>query len=177
MRVVTATIASIALAGIVAVLIAATGNSANPPPPVRHSPNGIRLADGVDPKHAACDLDAINVGSAALRLPEAAVIDHHPFAAGAIIGYIRLRYSPRCRAAWARLDPLAEVAKPGVGKVYIDAARHIDWYGTAFRSNLVQQVYGNIVLTDPGCVEAKASITLVNGPIARATTRCVSPSH
>ena len=176
MRVVSATIASVALAGVVAVLIAATGNSPNPPPPVRHSPNGTRLADGVDPKQAACDLDAINLGSAALRLPEAAVVDHHRIAAGTVIGYVRFRYSPRCRAAWTRLDPLAMVAKPGAGYVNINAVRPSDGYGgTPFRSNLVQQVYGNIVLTDPGCVVAKASITLANGPTARAATRCLSP--
>jgi transcriptional regulator with XRE-family HTH domain len=175
MRVVSASIASVALASVVVALIAA--NSPSPPPPVRHSPNGTRLIDGVDPKHAACDLDAINLSSATLRLPEAAVVDHHPLASGTVIGYLRLRYSPRCHAAWARLDPLAAVAQPGAGHVYIDATRPGDGYGTHFRSNVVQQVYGNMVLTDPGCVEAKASITLANGPTAKVTTRCASPAH
>ena len=65
----------------------------------------------------------------------------------------------------------------GAGKVYIDAVRPSHRYSTSFRSNVVQQVYGNVVLIDPGCIKAKASVTLVDGPTARATTRCVSAPH
>lgn len=112
-----------------------------------------------------------------MKLPATAVVDHRQITAGTTVGYIRLRYSPRCHVAWARLDPLSLVAKPGAGSVYINAIRPSNGADTPFRSNLVQQVYGNILLTNSGCIKAIGTITVGKGPAATATTRCASPAH
>jgi transcriptional regulator with XRE-family HTH domain len=117
--------------------------------------------DGNDPKAAGCAADAITLQAQPVLS-----------AAGRQLGAIHLRYSPACRAAWAKFEPLP--AKPdGPVMVTVEAVRPADGMRTMFQFPGWDQVYGDLLRTATGCVQATATVRLT-GEEATASTGCLT---
>lgn len=145
--------------------VAATGS---------RSPNGTPLSDGLDPKQAGCDRDAIDLDSHAFSLAAPVTVNGHHLRAGAVIGYISLRYSPACRAAWARLDPAPDIDTPRAGTVDLYTLRPTDGSRTAFHLGHLEEAYDDMLLTGTGCVQAGGAINLAAGPVTTALSSCLT---
>jgi transcriptional regulator with XRE-family HTH domain len=138
------------------------------------SPNGTPLADGLDPKQAACDGGVITLDAEPLRLTTSATVQGHRLVRGTVIGLLELRYSAACQAAWGRLDPRPIVSGPNQGSVDIYTVRPADGTRTAFHLHHVEEVYVDMLLTKAGCIQAQGAIHLSGGPTATATTQCLT---
>jgi transcriptional regulator with XRE-family HTH domain len=138
------------------------------------SPNGTRLTDNVDPEQSACNLDAVDIGTAPLHLDRAVTVRGQHLAAGTVVGVLELRYSPACHAAWARLTPVQSVARPGLGSVAAGVVRPADGRHLQYGFRQIVEIYGNMLLTGPGCVSARGSITFTAGAAATAATPCAT---
>jgi len=144
---------------LVTVLLAgaAIGWSAGRPSPAP-APDGqpVTTWDGNDPKAAGCATDAVS-------------IDSKPVGT---VGLVLLRYSPACRAAWAKFHPASGI-QTDRAMVVVEAVRPSDGIKTTFQYPSLTQVYGDVLLTGPGCVRASATVTLLDGTGATGSTACL----
>jgi hypothetical protein len=138
------------------------------------SPNGTPLTDGLDPKQAACDRSVTTLDSAELRLPVPARVNGVLLPAGTLVGHVTLRYSVACHTAWARVDPMPAVDKPAAGTVDVYAIRPADGTRTEFHLGHLEEAYGDMLLTQPGCVQAEGAINLTAGPVVSGVTLCLA---
>ncbi|HZM81737.1 MAG TPA: helix-turn-helix domain-containing protein [Candidatus Limnocylindrales bacterium] len=133
-------------------------NSTRPAPETPAGPP-VKIWDGNDPKAAGCDADAMS-------------LDSQPVGT---FGQVLLRYSPACHAAWAKFQPLPSGPAGDVAKavVVVEAVRPADGIKTSFQYPSLAQIYGDILLTGPGCVRAGATVTLPDGTGATGYTACL----
>jgi helix-turn-helix protein/uncharacterized protein DUF2690 len=122
-------------------------------------------ADGENPSQAGCAAGSRVLDSQPVRTP-----------AGAVLGTLELRYSPRCVAGWARFIPAAvlrqlppplitvQVTRPVDGKSYQSRYRYT---GTNVRSRLL--------LLDHACLQATATITPSGQPLTARTACQATP--
>lgn len=137
------------------------------------SPNGATLADHLDPQRAGCDSDAVDLGSAPLRLTGQLTVHGQRLLPGAVVANITLRYSAACHAAWARLTPLPVVDFPVLGTADVATLRPADGARTNFYMRHLEEGYGNILLTTRGCVRAEGRIRFTAGVTVSARTACL----
>ena len=120
------------------------------------------IADGSDPNRAGCGPDAVTMALA-----------HVHFPADQLSGDIELRYSPHCRAAWARFEPAAGW-NPGAGTmVTVWTIRPADQATQSYTVEFGgETIIGNMLMTARGCVAAELTIAKgsVQSPVA--TTAC-----
>jgi hypothetical protein len=131
---------------------------------VAQNPGAGRIVDGAPPGRDHCDADNALLDSADLR-----------DGAGAMIGRLELRYSPRCAAAWARLVP--STGAPTLTDITMTITRHPD--GTVMGSRGLTptgRLHTDVVRLPPGtCALAQVSLTRVGHPVTSATTTCQPP--
>jgi hypothetical protein len=130
--------------------------------PARASP----IWDGNDPKAAGCADDATSLDAQPI----------HDHGTKAQLGTVHLRYSPRCRAAWAKFEPLPQPSPRGQVIVIVEAVRPADGMRTVFHYPGLTQVYGDLLLTGPGCVQASATVRGVGQIEATGSTACLTPT-
>jgi hypothetical protein len=136
------------------------------------------IKEDTDPHDTGCDQGQVEtVASANLYGPDRF-----------FLGYVWLRYAPACGAMWTRFEPAAGMAEFSGAKVTIWLVRPTDGrtlrYDTPY---LGEFVYGNMLQTSHGCLEAEATViaphptqgpatVLPAGPIvAHAETSCFLP--
>lgn len=132
--------------------------------------------DDTDPKDSGCDSTARTVASTNTYGP-----------ARLFLGQVILRYSPQCRTMWARFDPVSTMDKFPGAQFSLSTYRPRDANDVRFSVPYTGYfVWGNMLSTDKGCVEARVYITMPRptsgpqvalpgrGPITvQASTRCV----
>jgi Helix-turn-helix domain/Protein of unknown function (DUF2690) len=123
------------------------------------------VTDGANPSQAGCAAGSRVLDSQPVRTP-----------AGAVLGSIELRYSPRCAAGWARFIPASglrqlppplitvQVTRPADGKSYQSRYRYT---GADVRSRLL--------LLDQACLQATATITQPGQPLTVRTACQTAP--
>jgi hypothetical protein len=133
-----------------------------------------RIEDGTDPKASHCG-DSIKLDSRKILLAAAALLGGRQLSAGTSLGTITLKYSARCAGAWARFDPAPDVFhNPGEATVTVTASRPTDGTQTSFHLGRIEQAYGDLLLTGPGCVTATGTVAASSGSIlGTAQTRCL----
>lgn len=134
------------------------------------------IKEDTDPQDTGCDQGQVDTAASAnLYGPDRF-----------FLGYVWLRYAPACGAMWTRFEPAAGMAEFSGARVTIWLVRPADGrtlrYDTPY---LGEFVYGNMLQTSHGCLEAEATVTaphptqgpaaaLPAGPIiAHAETPCV----
>lgn len=139
---------------------AARGVTAAPRPAWPDQP----AEDGSDPKQALCQSDATTLDAKELALPGRTVI-----------GSVELRYSPHCRAAWARfvgtpaLDHMQHIV------VSVEADRPSDHRSLPFSMDYpYDTVWSDILLTSRGCVLARATVTVGTTRSIAGETYCLT---
>ncbi|HEV2372197.1 MAG TPA: DUF2690 domain-containing protein [Streptosporangiaceae bacterium] len=132
----------------------------------------VTLSDGNDPKESGCGPDAVTAAQADLRLDRTVTIAGVLRRAGTDVGLIELRYSAHCHAAWARATPMPAFNVPSLGWVTIRISRPADGTYASFRVGVLTTVYGDILLTNGGCLSASADFQFRGGGSASATTPC-----
>lgn len=175
-------IPSAAFVAVTAIALAVTGSlpdqlhpspvtAAGPPSP---SPSPVAegqvvyepaqpVADGSDPKRSGCAADATTIATASLIFP-----------ARRLAGTVELRYSPSCSAAWTRFVPAPTGRGPG-DTVTVVTVRPADAIRLPFTITYGDgAVYGDILLTGPGCVRAAASIVNNGKASPEVSTRCLA---
>jgi hypothetical protein len=119
------------------------------------------IVDGAPPGRDHCDADNALLGGADLR-----------DGAGAVIGRLELRYSPRCATAWARLIPSGGVST--LAGITMTIIRHPD--GTVMGARGVTpagRLHTDVVRLPPGtCAQAQVSLARPGYPPATAATTC-----
>lgn len=133
--------------------------------------------DGNDPKAAGCVADAVTVDSKPVLTTAAAVMGAVRLPAGTQIGRVNLRYSPRCGAAWPKFEPVLAPITDQAITVTVTALRPVDGMRAIFEYPRLEQTYGDILLTAPGCVQASASVGFAGSAVASGTTDCVRPAR
>lgn len=121
------------------------------------------VADGADPGRAGCNADAVTMAATRVHFP-----------VSQLSGQIELRYSPHCHAAWARFEPNPGW-NPGPGTmVTVWTLRPADeatqTYSVEFGG---ESVFGNMLMTAPGCIEAEATMARGQATAPIAETPCV----
>jgi hypothetical protein len=123
------------------------------------------VADGANSSQAGCAAGSRVLDSQPVRTP-----------AGAVLGTIELRYSPRCAAGWARFIPApglrqlppplitVQITRPADGKSYQSRYRYT---GANVRSRLL--------LLHQACLQATATITQPGQPLTASTACQTSP--
>jgi hypothetical protein len=131
------------------------------------------VEDGVDPKSSLCGTDARTIDTARVVLSSAAKVAGHELAAGTSVGIVSLRYSDRCKGAWARFDPAPGVfSGPDEGTVTISAQRPAEGALSSFRLGHIDETYSDLLLTGVGCVVASATVN-IGQSTASGSTRCL----
>jgi hypothetical protein len=96
------------------------------------------------------------------------------FPASQLSGEVELRYSPHCRAAWARFEP-EDGWNPGAGTmVTVWTVRPADQatqsYSVEFGG---EAIIGNMLMTARGCVLAEVTMVRRSARSPVAATACV----
>lgn len=121
------------------------------------------VADGSDPNRAGCSADAVTMAWTRVHFPTSQ-----------LSGEVELRYSPHCRAAWARFEPAKNWSPGPSTMVTVWTIRPAD---QATRSYSVEfggeVIIGNMLMTARGCILAE--VTMVRGATESpvATTTCL----
>jgi hypothetical protein len=124
---------------------------------------------GVSP----CDIGAIILSQAEVKLPSQLAVRGHYYPAGTVIGEVALRFSPRCALAWTRFLPDNSFGGDASGSVTLRSYRAADGAFSTVTVSPIVAVEGDPLLTVPGCVLAEATIRFGSGqPTAMATTGC-----
>ena len=66
------------------------------------------------------------------------------------------------------------VDTPAAGTVDVYAIRPADGNRTEFHLGHLEEAYGDMLLTGPGCVQAEGAINLAAGPVVSAVTECLA---
>jgi DNA-binding SARP family transcriptional activator len=120
------------------------------------------VADGANAYRAGCDPGATTLASQPVRN-----------LAGAVLGSIELRYSPRCHAGWARFIPAPRLSQVRRPRITVQVARPAD--GKTYQSGYnpaSHYMHSKILLLDRTCLQATATITRPGLPPLTATTGC-----
>ncbi|GEM_PF-1559957 len=124
---------------------------------------------GVSP----CDVGAVVLTQAVLRLPAAMTLAEHVYPAGTVIGVVALRFSPRCALAWTRFLPARWLTGDSEGSITLQSRRPSDGATTTLTVSPIVAAEGDPLLTVPGCVLARVSVRMGAGkPVATAMTGC-----
>ncbi len=166
----TVALLTVSIVAVASVLAAANTGMPGPPAPNGTSAQsaGLRvpaparpsvtptLYDAVDPKASGCAGDGLTIATQS-------VAD-----ASGVLGVIELRYSPICRAGWARYTPTAA----GTEQVTLSAMRAATGTKTTFEANLDQiAAFTDVLSMTRGCVAAAVTVHL-GQRTATATTAC-----
>lgn len=122
--------------------------------------------DGNDPKAAGCADDATSIDAQPIRA----------HATQLQLGTVHLRYSPHCQAAWAKFEPLPPPSPQQQVMVVVETIRPADGMKTVFHYPGLEQIYGDMLLTGPGCVQATASVQVAGEIEATGSTACLTPT-
>ncbi len=124
---------------------------------------------GVSP----CDVGAVIISQARVRLPSPLRLAGHVYPAGTVVGEVALRFSRRCALAWTRFLPAPAFASMHSGALVLQSRRVTDGATTTARMSPVVAAEGDPLLTVPGCVLAQATVRFGPGlPAASAATGC-----
>jgi hypothetical protein len=124
---------------------------------------------GVSP----CDIGAVILNQAEVRLPSRLEVGGHYYPAGTVIGEVTLRFSPRCALAWTRFLPDVSFGADAFGSVTLRSYRAADGAASTLTVSPIVAAEGDPLLTVPGCVLAQATISFgPRQPTATATTGC-----
>ncbi len=178
-------IGALAAAGVAALVIVGGGatalamsgrppaRAAAVPPSPSPSPSALAVwpngpdqpvADGSDPKRSHCDRDVQTLDAADAVL-----------ASGVVAGDVELRYSPECRAAWARFTPTPSLPVRPTILVTVTTVRPADGLHRPFTvSQGGLAVIGDILLVAKGCVQAQVVLAEQGRQLATASTKCLT---
>ncbi|MFF5173246.1 hypothetical protein ACFY3U_11470 [Micromonospora sp. NPDC000089] len=138
----------------------------------------IRIADGTDPAIAGCGADKVVLDSAPVALQSVAMLRGRRLAAGTVVGTITLLFSARCAGAWPWFVPTPglnpDPNDTTVGILTVEGVRPGDDTGNTWRMGHLDSVYGNLLVTGVGCVQARARVDMVGQDVvATGGTRCL----
>lgn len=113
--------------------------------------------DGADPVQAGCASDAVTLDSRPLLS-----------SADGQLGSVRLRYSARCSGGWAQFLPEPAMSSHLGSQVVVSIHRSADDDLNLFRYRFDgRDVYSDLLLAEPGCLEATVSIPVLVGTTGR----------
>ncbi|MEV5710817.1 DUF2690 domain-containing protein [Actinoallomurus sp. NPDC052274] len=139
-------------------------NAEHSPSPQLHAVPG----DDKDPRDTGCDADAKTVGLADINI-------YRP--GRTVIGQAITRYSPACKAAWARFEPTKALNRFAPhAHITLVTMRPTDHRRVTY-SGPYEDVFmwGNMLLTTTGCVTATVTISdPALKPPATASTPCTT---
>jgi len=130
------------------------------------------VGDGSDPAQSECSTDGMTTAHAMARLATAATIAGILRPAGTVVGFVELRYSPRCHAAWARATPADGYNVPSLGSITVTITRPVDETYSSFHVGLMQVSWGDMLMSSGGCLTAAAEFRFAAGVRAAARTLC-----
>ncbi|MFD4788850.1 DUF2690 domain-containing protein [Streptomyces sp. NPDC058459] len=136
------------------------------------------ITEDTDPQDTGCDDGSIRT------VTKSDVYGPHRL----LLGEVRLRYSPECRAAWARFDAAPVMERLPGAEVSIQLTRPSDGKRLRYETPYLGLfVYGNMLRADKGCLRVKGSVSaprpqkgslsvLPEGTLTGSgTTRCALP--
>ncbi len=111
-----------------------------------------------------CDVGAVIISQARVRLPSPLRLAGHVYPAGTVVGEVALRFSRRCALAWTRFLPAPAFASMHSGALVLQSRRVTDGATTTARMSPVVAAEGDPLLTVPGCVLASGDSQVRAGP-------------
>lgn len=153
------------------------GANSKGPLPSGNSASAVAAAsptvhDGADPQDVGCTTPAVTIAAAPIRAAEQVTASGQVFEPGTVLGTVELRYSARCRAAWARVIPVPAFDHPMSGREIVGDTRPTDHQGSTWSPGDVQRAYSDMLFTSGGCVIAYAVFMIADGHQASAQTPC-----
>jgi hypothetical protein len=96
---------------------------------------------------------------------------------GQRLGELRLRYSMRCAAVWARFDPDPPLSAGGAVMITLEVTRHPDGRTVTSRPRYVpgHVQRSDILLLHGGCAQARVTVTRPGRAPVSAVTGCQPP--
>ncbi|MCD9880231.1 helix-turn-helix domain-containing protein [Streptomyces guryensis] len=125
--------------------------------------------DDRDPRDSGCDADAVTLSAIDVDVP------NRPY--HLVVGQAVARYSPACRAVWARFDPTPALNQVGKqAHITLSATRPADGRHLRFDAAYVNTfMWGNMLLTSTGCVAVSVTVTAHSlATPATASTPCLT---